>query len=67
MLCCSETEQKKSLSQNAQELGTKRIWVMLSVVHSLIPGSELQLDKARNKTRLDSASKGFEITGFDLL
>lgn len=37
------------------------------LVDALIPGSELQLDKARNKTRLDSASKGFEITGFDLL
>ena len=28
---------------------------------SVVPGSELQLDKGRNKSRLDSASKGFEI------
>lgn len=37
------------------------------VVHSLIPGTELQLDRVKNKARLDLANEGFEITGLDWL
>lgn len=37
------------------------------VAHSQILGIELQLDRVKNKIRLDLASEGFEITGFDLL
>lgn len=36
-------------------------------VHSLIPVFELQLDRVKNKARLDLANEGFEITGFDSL
>lgn len=37
------------------------------VVHSVMPGIQLQLDRVKNKARLDLANEGFEITAFDLL